>query len=65
MSSSEEKPAKQDKVQSIKKIMMLGSYIDITKFCMKRCEMIKDFTTDQINELETECLGIIISVMRE
>lgn len=65
MISSDEKPFKQDKAQSIKRIMMLGSYIDITKFCMKRCEMTKDFSTDQINEHETECLGILISVMRE
>ena len=65
MSKPVEETAVQIEMQFVNRMMTLEGHISVGKFCMKRCDMAKDFSTDQISEQETECLGKLNSFVRQ
>ncbi len=65
MEIQDETSVKAQNLEFIQKLLMIGAYIDITKFCMRRCQLTKDFSTSEISEQENECLSTFISPMRQ
>ena len=65
MDKALEDETKFDNLEFFPKLMMISAYLDITKFCMKRCDLARDFLSSEVSDQDSECLGKPISSLRQ
>ena len=50
--------------QAYQKLLLMGTLVDLAKFCAKRCDILNNFESPRVSETESECLSKLTSRLR-